>query len=137
MKFSQAPLSATRTYDGGYLVAGSDRGAAMRAIATHDSGSSLIWSSAFQQQLSGSMGAHPPGFAWLNTKGAFQGLTSLISNPTIQKLASERDPILVVLSASPEQIRAASRTGITGLVMDLLLLQGLDQRQAVSQSAIP
>jgi hypothetical protein len=137
IKFSQAPIAFTWTYDRGYIVGGSDRGVAMRAIANRNGGSSLIWSAAFQQQLPGSAGLHPAGFAWLNTKGAFQGLAALIPNPTIQKLVTERDPILVVFNATSEQIRAVSRTRISGLIMDLMLLQGAGQaRVAASQQVI-
>jgi hypothetical protein len=127
MKFSQAPLAITWTFDRGYLVAASDRGAAARALASRAGGSPLIYSNAFQQQLPGAI-LHPSGFAWVNTKGAFEGLTSLIPSPAIQKLASERDPILVVVSAASDQIRAASRTKISSLIMDLMLLQDLGQK---------
>jgi hypothetical protein len=133
LKFAQPPLAITWTYDRGYLVAASDRGGALRAIATRNGGSPLVWSAAFQQQLPGSVGLHPSGFAWLNTKGALQGFASLVTNPTLQKLVAERDPILAVFSASTEQIRAVSRTRLTGLMMDLVLLQGLGRSPAASQ----
>jgi hypothetical protein len=137
MKFAQPPLSITWTYDRGYLVAASDRGGVMRALGTRNGGSPLIWSAAFQQQLPGAVGLHPSGFAWLNTKGALQGLAALVPNPTIQKLLAERDPILAAFSASTEQIRAVSRTRLSGVMMDLVLLQGLGQKQTESQPAIP
>jgi hypothetical protein len=133
MKFAQPPLTITWTYDRGYLVAASNRGGAVRAIATRNGGSPLIWSPAFQQQLPQSAGLHPSGFAWLNTKGALQGFTALAPNPSIQKLMAERDPILAVFNASLEQISAVSRTRLSGLIMDLLLLQGMGQKQAVAQ----
>jgi ferric-dicitrate binding protein FerR (iron transport regulator) len=116
------PVSATWTYDRGYLVAGSDRGAAARAIVNRDGSASLVRSSLFQQQFPASAGLHPSGFAWVNTKGAFQSLSALISNPILQKLAAERDPILLVFDASTEQIHAASRTRITGLLVDFTLM---------------
>ena len=124
MKFSSAPLTIVWTYDRGYMVAGSDRGVALRAIATRNGGSPLVWSQEFQQQLSGSAGLHPSGFAWLNTKGAFQGFAALLPNPALRNLLAERDPILVVFSATTEQIRAVSRTRLSGLIMDMMLLQG-------------
>lgn len=133
IEFAQTPLSITWTYDNGYMVAGSDRGAVLRAIATRSGGSPLIWSTAFKQQLSPSVGLHPSGFVWLNPKGAFQSLAALIPNPTIQSLVAERDPILVVFSATTEQIRAVSRTRLSGLIMDMMLLQGLNQAKAGSQ----
>ena len=45
----------TWTYDQGYLVAGSDRGVAERAIATRNGGSPLVWSPAFLGQLPSSL----------------------------------------------------------------------------------
>jgi hypothetical protein len=123
------PISFTWTYDQGYFVAATDRGAALRALANRNGGSSLVWSPTFQQQLPGPVALHPSGFAWLNTKGALQNLAGLVSNPTLQKLVSERDPVLVVFSATEEQIRAVSRTRLLGLIMDMMLLQGLGQTQ--------
>jgi hypothetical protein len=38
---------------------------------------------------------------------------------------ARRDPILVVFDGSAEQIRAASRTRISGLIMDLMLIESL------------
>ena len=82
--------------------------------------------------MSGSAGLHPSGFAWLNTKGAFQSYAALVTNPAIRNLITERDPILVAFSATEEQIRAVSRTRLSGLIMDMMLLQGLSRVQAGS-----
>jgi hypothetical protein len=120
-------LTVTWTYDRGYLVAASDRGAAVRAIATRNGGLPLVFSSAFLQQLPSSAGLHPSGFAWLNTKGAFQGLAALAPNPLLQKLFAERDPILVVYNGTIEQIHAASRTQLSGLIVDMMLLESLSR----------
>ena len=130
VKSSAVPLTIVWTYDRGYMVAASDRAAVLRAIATRNGGSPLIWSQEFQQKLAGSAGLHPSGFAWLNTKGAFQGYAALIPNPALRNLIAERDPILVVFSAAEEQIRAVSRTRLSGLIMDMMLLQGLGKMQA-------
>jgi len=126
MKFAPQPLSVTWTYDRGYIVAGSSRGIASKAIATRNGGSPLPWSPAFRQQLPVSAGLHPSGFAWLNVSGAFQGLETLIPSPMVQKLVAEREPILVAFSGLTEQIRAVSRTRLSGMVMNLLLLRGMD-----------
>jgi hypothetical protein len=136
MRFPQQPMAITWTYDRGYMIAASDRGTAARAIANRSGGSPLVWSPAFQQQLSPSAGLHPSGFAWLNTKGAFEGLAALVPNPAIQKLIAERDPILVIFSGTMEQIRAISRTRLSGLVMNLMLLQGLDRTRTGSQQTL-
>ena len=125
LKSGQAPFSVTWTYDRGYLVAASDRGAAARAIATRNGGAALVWSDALQRQLPSSAGLHPAAFAWLNTKGALQGLEALVPNTTLQKLIAERDPILVVFSGTMEQIHAASRTRLTGLMVDAMMLRSL------------
>jgi hypothetical protein len=78
------PVGIIWTYDGGYLIAGSDRGVAERAIATRNGGSPLIWSPEFLGQLPSSAGLHPSAFAWLNTKGALGILPALTSNPAIK-----------------------------------------------------
>jgi hypothetical protein len=137
MKFPPQPVAITWTYDRGYMVAASDRGTAARAIATRNGGSPLPRSPAFQQQLPPSAGLHPSGFGWLNTKGAFRGLEALVPNPVVQKLFAERDPILVVFGGTTEQIRAVSRTRLSGMAVNLLLLQSLDRARAGSTAASP
>jgi hypothetical protein len=119
------PIAMTWTYDQGYLVAGSDRASAERAIATRNSGAQLVWSPEFLGQLPSSAGLHPSAFAWLNPKGALGILAALTTNPAVTELVSGREPILVVFDGTPEQIHAASRTRISGLIMDLMLIQNL------------
>jgi hypothetical protein len=119
------PLRITWTYDRGYMVAASDRGVAERAIATRNGGSPLVWSPEFLDQLPSSAGLHPSAFAWLNAKGALGMLSALAPSPTLRELVAERDPILVVFDGTPEQIHAASRTRISGLIMDVMLIESL------------
>jgi hypothetical protein len=119
------PFGVTWTYDGGYLIAASDRGMAERAIATRSGGSALIWSPAFQAQLPASAGIHPSAFGWLNTKGALGILPAFSQNPAITTLLAERDPVLVVFDGKPEQIHAVSRTRLSGAIVDVMLLQSL------------
>jgi hypothetical protein len=119
------PLGITWTYDRGYMVAGSDRGCAERAIGTRNGGSPLVWSPDFLAQLPSSAGLHPSAFGWLNTKGALGILSALAPSPALEKLVAARDPILVVFDGSAEQIHAASRTRITGLIMDAMLIESL------------
>jgi hypothetical protein len=107
-------------------VAASDRGSAERAIATRNGGTPLVWSPEFLNQLPSSAGLHPSAFAWLNAKGALGILSVLAPNPAIAELAAGRDPILVVFDGSPEQIHAASRTRISGLILDLMLISNLE-----------
>jgi hypothetical protein len=121
------PLGITWTYDGGYLVAASDRASAERGIATRSGGSPLVWSPEFLGQLPSTAGLHPSAFAWLNAKGALGILATLTSNPTVTELAAGRDPILVVFDGTPEQIHAASRTRITGLMLDVMLIENLSR----------
>ena len=137
MKPGQLPMSVTWTYDRGYLVAASDRGAALRAISARDGGTALVWTPAFQQQIPSSAGLHPSAFAWLNTKGALEGLASLVASPTIQKLIAERDPVLVVFNGSMEQIHAASRTRISGIILDAMMLESLSRAGGGQQTASP
>ena len=129
------PVGITWTYDQGYMVAGSDRASAERAIATRNGGSPLVWSPEFLGQLPSSAGLHPSAFGWLNPKGALGILTALTTNPAISELVSGRDPILVVFDGTPEQIHAASRTRISGLIMDAMMLEGLGR--ATQSGAVP
>jgi hypothetical protein len=132
------PLGITWTYDRGYMVAGSDRAVAERAIATRNGGSPLVWSPDFLAQLPSSAGLHPSAFGWLNTKGALGILSTLAPSPALGELAAGRDPILVVFDGTAEQIHAASRTRITGLIMDAMLIESLGRATAGQQSvAVP
>jgi hypothetical protein len=129
------PFGVTWTYDAGYLVAASDRGTAERAIATRNSGSALVWSSAFQGQLPSSAGIHPSAFAWLNTKGALGMLSAVSANPAIGRLMAAHDPVLVVFDGRADQIHAASRTRLAGLIVDAMLLNGLGGTTAEPSAA--
>ena len=125
MKPGGLPVGITWTYDRGYMVAASDRGVAERAIATRNGGSQLVWSPEFLGQLPSSAGLHPSAFAWLNAKGALGILSTLAKSPAITELLGGRDPILVMFDGTPEQIHAASRARISGLIMDVMLLESL------------
>jgi hypothetical protein len=125
MKAGGLPFGVTWTYDQGYLVAASDRASAERAIATRNGGSQLVWSPEFLGQLPSSAGIHPSAFGWVNTKGALGLFSALAPNPALAKLLGERDPVLVVFDATTEQIHAASRSRLTKLVVDLMLLESL------------
>jgi hypothetical protein len=127
------PLSVTWTYDRGYMVAASDRGGAERAIATANGGTPLVWSPDFLAQLPASAGLHPAAFGWLNVKGAGAMLSPLIQSPTLRELVSGRDPILVVFDGTPEQIHASSRTRVSGLILDAMLMERLSTVTVGSQ----
>ena len=129
------PLGITWTYDRGYMVAASDRAVAERAIATRNGGFPLVWSPEFLGQLPWSAGLHPSAFAWLNAKGALGILSALSTNSAISELVAGHDPILVVFDGTPEQIHASSRTRISGLIMDVMLLQNLGR--ATQSGAVP
>jgi hypothetical protein len=109
------------TYDQGYVVMSNDIGLGAKAIQTRASGFPLVRSAAFTAQMPSAEGVSPAGFVWLNTKGALSTLLVKIPNPALQKLAVDRDPVLVVLNADTEQLRLASRTRITSLVLDMMV----------------
>jgi hypothetical protein len=125
MKPGGLPLGLTWTYDQGYMVAASDRASADRAIATRHGGFPLVWSPEFLGQLPWSTGLHPSAFAWLNAKGALGVLATLTQNAALGELVAGRDPVLVVFDGTPEQIHGASRTRISGLIMDMMLFESL------------
>src|SRR3954462_3245092 len=135
LKVGGLPFGVTWTYDRGYIILSSDRGTAERAVATRNSGSALVWSSAFQAQLPASSAIHPSAFAWVNTKGAFGMLSALSANPAIGKILAERDPMLVIFDGKPEQIHAASRTRLAGVIVDAMLLQTLSGTLAPTPTA--
>jgi hypothetical protein len=138
MKAGSLPFGVTWTYDRGYMVAASDRASAERAIATRNGGSPLVWSREFLGQLPASAGIHPSAFAWLNTKGALGIFSALAPSPAVTKLLAERDPVLVIFDGKPEQIHAASRTRLSGVIMDVMLLESLSRTTLGQQSdAVP
>jgi ferric-dicitrate binding protein FerR (iron transport regulator) len=134
LKPGGVPFVLTWTYDGGYMVAASDRAVAERAIATRNGGSQLVWSAAFLGQIPSSAGLHPSAFGWLNTKGALDILAAFTPNPALSELVGARDPILVVFNGTPDQIHAASRTRITGLIANVMLIESLSRATLGQQS---
>jgi hypothetical protein len=130
------PLSITWTYDRGYMVAASDRGVAERAIATRNGGSALVWSPEFLGRLPSSAGLHPSAFGWLNAKGAMGMLGTLSASPALRELVAEGEPILVVFDGTPEQIHAASRTRVSGLILNLMLFESLNRASAAQTSDV-
>ena len=60
-------------------------------------------------------------------------LSALAPSPALAEIAAGRDPILVVFDAGPQQIHAASRTRVTGVIMDAMLLGSLGQARQTSQ----
>jgi hypothetical protein len=138
MKPGGLPFGVTWTYDRGYMVAASDRGSAERAIATRNGGSPLVWSPEFLGQLPSSAGLHPSAFGWINTKGALGTISALVKSSALTEVLSGRDPILVMFDGTPEQIHGASRTRISGLIMDAMLVGSLGRATAEQQSdAVP
>lgn len=127
LKAGTLPLGVTWTYDRGYLVAASDRASAERAIATRNGGAQLVWSPEFLGQIPSSAGIHPSAFAWVNAKGALGLFTALAPGSAMSELLAGRDPVLVVFNGSEEEIRAASRTRLTGVIMDVMLLENLSR----------
>jgi ferric-dicitrate binding protein FerR (iron transport regulator) len=134
LKVGGLPFGVTWTYDGGYLVAASDRAIAERAIATRNGGSALVWSAAFQAQLPASAGIHPSAFAWLNTKGALGIFSALSPSQAVNGLLAQHDPVLVVFDGKPEQIHVASRTRLSGAIIDAMMLESLGRTLTAPQS---
>jgi hypothetical protein len=128
------PFGVTWTYDGGYMVAASDRAAAERTIATRHAGSPLVWSNEFRSQLPASAGLHPSAFVWLNTRGALDAFSTFAPDPAAAALLAARDPMLVVFDVTPDQIHAASRTRLSGVILDAMVLGSLSETRDESSS---
>jgi hypothetical protein len=125
LRAAELPVGVTWSYYGGYLVAASDRGTGERAIATRNAGSALVWSSGFRAQLPASAPLHPSAFAWLNTRGALELFSTLAPDSAVAGLLSSRDPMLLVVDGKPDQIHLSSRTRLSGVVIDAVLLGSL------------
>ena len=123
------------TYDRGYLVLSTDRAVAMRAIATRNGGFPLVHSAIFQQQLPVSGGLHNSGFVWVNTQGALSELAGTLQAGSLKTLLENRNPVLIALNAERERIRAVSRTRLTSVVLDLLMMHGPGSREETGQTA--
>ena len=113
------------TYDGGYLIASTDRALALRAIAVRESGSPLIHTAHFQQRFPSTAELHHSGFFWFNTNGVVADLASLVESPALNKLLDSREPTLVVFDGEAERIHAASRTRLTSMLLDTMLVGGV------------
>ena len=134
MSAASLPFGVTWTYDGGHMVAASDRATAERAIATRNGGSALVWSQEFRDQFPASAGLHPSAFGWLNTKGALDAFSTLAPSPAVASLLAGRDPMLVVFDVKTEQIHAASRSRLSGVILDVMMLESLSQTPEELQS---
>jgi hypothetical protein len=107
------------------MVAASDRATAERTIANRSAGSPLVWSNEFRSQLPTSGGLHPSAFLWVNTKGALEAFAALAPSSAAATLLAGRDPMLVVFDVKPDQIHAASRTRLSGAILDAMVLESL------------
>lgn len=120
----KSPLTVDWTYDRGYLIASTDRAVATRAIAVREAGTSLIHSMRFQERFPVTASLHSSGFFWLNTNGVLAEMASLVDSPALQRLAGSREPVLFVVNGEMERIHAASRTRLTSLILDMMLVHG-------------
>ncbi|MCX7604572.1 MAG: FecR domain-containing protein [Bryobacteraceae bacterium] len=113
--------SVTWTYHGGFLVAGPDRAAVERAIATREGGLTLVQQPAFRSLLPAATGVHPAGFLWVNLGDELRKLAAGLSNPALKTMLENRGPALVTLASDGERIRAASRSSFASLLLDAML----------------
>ncbi|MEP7364840.1 MAG: FecR domain-containing protein [Acidobacteriota bacterium] len=119
-----APASLYWTYDNGFLIASTDRALAARAISIRATTSSLVRSTKFQERFPATGDLHHSGFLWLNTNGVIADLAGLVNSPAVKSLMENRDPLLIVFDGEAERIRAASRSRLTSLILDAMMLHG-------------
>ena len=62
-------------------------------------------------------------------------LSTLAPNAALGEVLNGRDPILVVFDGKPDLIHGASRTRITGMIMDAMLLESLSRATVGEQSS--
>lgn len=121
------------TYDRGYLIASTDRALALRAIAVRESGSPLIHTARFQQRFPSTSALHHSGFFWFNTNGVVADLASLVESPALNRLLESREPTLIVFDGEAERIHAASRTRLTSMLLDTMLVGGVGHTRVAEQ----
>ncbi len=131
------PVEIHWTYDRGYLVGSIDRALAMQAIAVRESGSALVHSDDFERSFPAMSTLHHSGFFWFNTRGVASDLASLVTSPALKSLLGSREPVLVVFDGEPERIHAASRTRLTSVLLDAVLLSGVGQSASASDVQQP
>jgi hypothetical protein len=124
LKSGLSPTILYWTYDRGYLIASMDPALADLAIKVRDSRLPLVRSVGFQERFPTGAGLHNSGFFWFNTNSILADLASLIQSPALDKLIGSRDPILIIFDGGMEQIRVASRTRLTSLLLDIFLARG-------------
>ena len=117
------PFSMHWTFDRGYLVQGMDRALVLKAINTRTNGFPLVRSAKYRDQLPTSSGLHQSGFVWVNLGGTLSGFASMAPNAGVQKLLATREPGLLTFMGETERITSASRTRLSSLLFDMLLVQ--------------
>ena len=92
----------------------------MRAINVRDSASSLIRSSRFLRQFPSGSGVHSSGFLWLDI-GRLGEVIAALGGESLN-LGNGTEPVLIVVTGEDDQIRWASRSRLTSLIFDFLLM---------------
>ena len=103
-----------------FKTSGERAGHAVDAERIHYLHSGVSWGGTDRWRI-----LHPSAFGWLNAKGALGLLTTIVANPALSEIVAGGDPILVVVDGTENQIHAASRTRISGLIMQALLVDSL------------
>jgi len=112
------------TYDRGYMIATMDRGLGIQAVANRNAGSSLVRSAQFQEKFPSAGSIHHSGFFWINPNQALADIANFVGSPAVKNLIGTRNPTLVVVDGETERIHAASRTRLSSLMLDLLMVAG-------------
>lgn len=123
LQLAGQPFSLNWTFDRGYLVQGSDRTLVLRAINTRTSGFPLVRSALFRDHLPTASALHQSGFVWANVGGALADFSNMAPNPSLQKLMASREPALLTFTGETERISSASRTRLSSVLFDMLLVQ--------------
>jgi hypothetical protein len=124
----QVKLSLWLTIDQGHALIGTSKDLLVTAIATKNTGSSLVRSAKFRGQTAGG-GVHQSGFVWMaSDQGAADALKLLkdqsLLMTQVQQLLANREPVLITLTGDRERITLSSRTRITSMLFDFLMMSG-------------
>jgi ferric-dicitrate binding protein FerR (iron transport regulator) len=128
LRFEKLPFELHYTFEGGYWIAGVNRGMVEKAIRNRAAGVTLPRSQAFRSRLPAANSPHYSSAVFYNlgsklgAAGQFAGGGKLdeSSRKTIDFL-SQSDPVLIVTYGESNQITVASTSGFLGMGIDALL----------------
>ena len=70
------------------------------------------------------------------SQAALPGATVTAQNQNTNEVLANQDPLLLVFNGKPDQIHVASRTRLSGAIIDAMMLESLGWTLSAAQSSI-